>query len=149
MPGYNRVILVGNLTRDPELRYTPQGTAVADLSLAINTMRGRGSERKEDTVFVDVTVWDRQAETCNEYLSKGRPVLVEGRLRQDTWEDKETGQKRSKLRVTAQAVQFLGSTGRDSGGGHKGSSGDSSGSDKDGSGASLDEDFPEGGDVPF
>ncbi|MFH0910989.1 MAG: single-stranded DNA-binding protein [Planctomycetota bacterium] len=106
--GFNRVILMGNLVRDPELRYTPSGTAVADLRLAVTSMRGRGNDRKEETVFVDVTVWDRMAETCNEYLSKGRPVLVEGRLRQDEWEDRETGKKRSKISVTANNIQFLG-----------------------------------------
>ncbi|MHC4870563.1 MAG: single-stranded DNA-binding protein [Planctomycetota bacterium] len=108
MAGFNKVILMGNLTRNPELRYTPSGTAVTDLSVAVNTPRGRGADRKDDTVFVDVTVWDRQAETCTEYLAKGRPVLVEGRLRMDQWEDKETGKKRSKLAVVAQSVTFLG-----------------------------------------
>jgi single-strand DNA-binding protein len=108
--GFNRVILIGNLTRDPELRYTPQGTAVADLRLAVTTVRGRsGSERKEETLFIDCTVWDRQAETCSEYLSKGRPVLVEGRLIEDQWQDKETGERRSRIKVYVQNVQFLGS----------------------------------------
>jgi len=112
--GFNRVILIGNLTRDPELRYTPQGTAVADLRLAVTTVRGRsGSERKEETLFIDCTVWDRQAETCSEYLAKGRPVLVEGRLIEDQWQDKETGERRSRIKVYVQNVQFLG--GRDGG----------------------------------
>lgn len=115
MAGFNRVILIGNLTRDPELRYTPQGTAVADLRLAVTTVRGRsGSERKEETLFIDCTVWDRQAETCSEYLSKGRPVLVEGRLIEDQWQDKETGERRSRIKVYVQNVQFLG--GRDGSG---------------------------------
>lgn len=114
MAGFNRVILMGNLTRDPELRYTPQGTAVSDLRLAVTTSRGRGAERRDDTVFIDVTVWERQAETCSEYLSKGRAVLVEGRLKLDEWDDRETGQKRSKLSVVASSVTFVG--GRDSGG---------------------------------
>ncbi|MCL2001190.1 MAG: single-stranded DNA-binding protein, partial [Planctomycetes bacterium] len=110
MAGFNKVILIGNLTRDPELRYTPQGTAVADLRLAITTVRGRsGSERKEETLYIDCTVWDRQAETCSEYLSKGRPVLVEGRLIEDQWQDKETGERRSRVKVYVQNVQFLGS----------------------------------------
>ena len=110
MAGYNRVILVGNLTRDPELRYTPQGTAVADLRLAVTESRGgKGSEKKEETLFIDVTVWERQAETCSEYLSKGRSVLVEGRLVLDEWQDKETSEKRSKIRVVANTVRFLGS----------------------------------------
>jgi single-strand DNA-binding protein len=109
MAGFNRVILIGNLTRDPELRYTPQGTAVADLRLAVTTVRGRsGSERKEETLFIDCTVWDRQAETCSEYLAKGRPVLVDGRLIEDQWQDKETGERRSRIKVYVQNVQFLG-----------------------------------------
>ena len=93
MASFNKVILVGNLTRDPELRYTSQGTAVSDLRLAVTTVRGgRGQqERREETLFIDVTVWDRQAENCCKYLSKGRSVLVEGRLQLDTWDDKETG----------------------------------------------------------
>jgi len=117
MSGFNRVILMGNLTHDPELRYTPQGTAVVDLRMAVTTVRsgGRGGEKKEDTLFIDVTVWDRMAENCSEYLAKGRPVLVEGRLSSDSWDDKETGQKRYKTRVIANTVQFLGG-GRDGGG---------------------------------
>ncbi len=119
MAGFNRVILIGNLTRDPELRYTPQGTAVADLRLAVTTVRGRsGSERKEETLFIACTVWDRQAETCSEYLTKGRPVLVEGRLIEDQWQDKETGERRSRIKVYVQNVQFLG--GRDGGTGASG-----------------------------
>ena len=119
MAGFNRVILIGNLTRDPELRYTPQGTAVADLRLAVTTVRGRsGSERKEETLFIDCTVWDRQAETCSEYLAKGRPVLVEGRLIEDQWQDKETGERRSRIKVYVQNVQFLG--GRDGASGASG-----------------------------
>ena len=107
-PRLNKVLLIGNLTRDPELRYTPSGTAVADLRLAIDDdyVKADGS-RIERTCFVDVTVWARTAETSCEYLSKGRPVLIEGRLRLDTWETNE-GQKRSKLCVTADRVQFLG-----------------------------------------
>ena len=109
MAGYNRVILIGNLTNDPELRYTPQGTAVADLRLAVSEIRGsRGGDRKEETLFIDVTVWERQAETCSEYLAKGRTVLVEGRLALDEWQDKESGEKRRKIRVIANLVRFLG-----------------------------------------
>ncbi len=115
--GFNKVILMGNLTRDPELRYTPQGTAVADLRLAVTTSRGgRNQERKEETLFIDVTVWDRQAENCSEYLAKGRSVLVEGRLILDEWEDRESGAKRSKLRVVANTVQFIGGRGEGGGG---------------------------------
>lgn len=109
MASYNKVLLLGNLTRDPEVRYTPKGTAVATLGLAVNeTYTTAGGEQKEETVFVDIDVWGRQAETAGQYLSKGRPVFVEGRLRLDSWEDKESGQKRSKLKVVALRIQFLG-----------------------------------------
>lgn len=108
MANFNKVILVGNLTKDPEVRYTPSGTAVGDLSMAINRrFRGSDGEDREETCFVDVTVWGRQAETSGEYLRKGRPVLVEGRLKLDRWE--KDGQKHSRLGVVAERVQFLGS----------------------------------------
>ena len=107
MNGYNRVIITGNLVRDPELRYTPQGTAICDMSIAINS----GKKDKDETVFVDVAVWEKQAEACNQYLVKGRPVLIEGRLRQEKWTDKESGQKRSRLSIVADRVQFLGGNG--------------------------------------
>ncbi len=108
MASMNKVFLMGNLTRDPELRYTPNGTAVADLGLAVNRRwRTPSGEDKEDTCFVDIVVWDRQAQTCCEYLSKGSPLLVEGRLQMDQWE--KDGQKFSKLRVRAERTQFLGS----------------------------------------
>jgi single-strand DNA-binding protein len=119
MSGFNRIILMGNLTRDPELRSTPQGTSVSDLRLAVTTVRGgRGPERKEETIFIDCTVWDKLAETCSEYLKKGRPVLVEGRLVEDSWQDKETGEKRSRFKVMVQTLQFIGNReggGRESG----------------------------------
>ncbi|MDR1533827.1 MAG: single-stranded DNA-binding protein [Planctomycetota bacterium] len=119
MAGFNKVILIGNLTRDPELRYTPQGTAVADLRIAVTTVRGKsGTERKEETLFIDCTVWERQAETCREFLTKGRQVLVEGRLIEDQWQDKETGERRSRIKVYVQSVQFLGN--RDGGPGSSG-----------------------------
>jgi single-strand DNA-binding protein len=108
MANLNKVFLVGNLTRDPEVKYLPSGTAVADLGLAVNeTYKNRDGETKESTVFVDVAVWARQAETCGEYLTKGSPVLIEGRLQLDQWETQQ-GEKRSKLRVRADRVQFLG-----------------------------------------
>jgi len=120
----NKVFLMGNLTRDPELRYTPSGTAVTDLRLAINDdYTTSDGTRHERTVFLDVTVWARQAENCSEYLSKGRPVLVEGRLQMDNWETNE-GEKRSRLKVTAENVQFLGGRGDGSnGGGQRGGGG--------------------------
>lgn len=108
MASLNKVFLMGNLTRDPDVRYTPKGTAVADLSMAINMVyRTQDGSDREEVVYVDVVTWGRQAETCGQYLSKGSPVFVEGRLQLDQWEDKD-GQKRSRLRVRAERVQFLG-----------------------------------------
>jgi len=110
MANLNRVLLIGNLTRDPDLRYTPKGTAVTEIGLAVNRVyTGEDGERKEETTFVDVTLWARLAEIAGQYLKKGRPVFVEGRLQLDTWDDKQTGQKRSKLRVVAENIQLLGS----------------------------------------
>jgi single-strand DNA-binding protein len=108
MASLNKVLLIGNLTRDPELRYTPNGVAVVNLRLAVNRrFRDRMGETKEDTCFVTVTVWDKQAEVCNQYLSKGRPLFVEGRLQTRSWETND-GQKRSTIEVRAERVQFLG-----------------------------------------
>ena len=114
MASYNRVMLMGNLTRNPEMKYTPSGSAVADLGLAVNeSFKNKAGETIEQTCFVDVVVWGRQAETAAEYLKKGSPVFVEGRLQFDQWESQQ-GEKRSKLRVRAERVQFL-STGGGSG----------------------------------
>ncbi len=108
MAQLNKVFLMGNLTRDPELRYTPSGSAVTDLGLAVNrSWTGKDGERKEETLFIDVVVWDRQAETCCQYLKKGRPIHVEGSLKMESWDDKTTGEKRSKIKVLADRVQFL------------------------------------------
>lgn len=108
MANFNRVFLMGNLTKDPELRYTPQGTAVVNLRLAVNRKyKDRNQELKEDTCFVTAVVWDKQAETCNQYLHKGSPIFVEGRLQSRSWED-NAGQKRSVIEVRAERVQFLG-----------------------------------------
>jgi len=110
MANLNRVLLIGNLTRDPELRYTPKGTPVTEIGLAVNRIfSGEDGEKKEETTFVDVTLWARQAEIAGQYLKKGRPVFIEGRLQLDTWDDKQTGQKRSRLRVVAENLQLLGS----------------------------------------
>jgi single-strand DNA-binding protein len=110
MANLNRVLLIGNLTRDPEVRYTPKGTAVADIGLAVNRIySAEDGEKKEETTFVDVTLWARQAEIAGQYLKKGRPVFIEGRLQLDTWDDKQTGQKRSRLRVVGENMQLLGS----------------------------------------
>ena len=107
MIGLNKVFLMGNLTRDPELRYTPSGTAVVGFGVAVNRRyTTKEGDRKEEADFFEVEVWDKQAENCNEYLSKGRGILVEGRLRQDRWED-ESGNRRSKLKIVASSVQFL------------------------------------------
>lgn len=113
MASYNKVILVGNLTRDPQVRYTSGGTAVADVGLAVNRtwFDKQSQQKREDVTFVDVTLWGRQAEVANEYLAKGRSVLIEGRLQLDQWEDKETGQKRSKLKVVGENMQMLGGRG--------------------------------------
>ena len=112
MPGFSQVTLLGHLTRDPELRYTPQGAAVCSLTVAVNhRFTRKDGEKAESVAFVDVTVWNRQAETSAEFLKKGRLVLVSGRLEQDRWEDPKSGQKRSKLQVVAASVQFLGASG--------------------------------------
>lgn len=113
MASYNRVILVGNLTRDPEIRYIPSGTAVSDVTVAVNERVKKNNEWVEETTFVDVTLWGRTAEIAGEYLSKGSPVLFEGRLRLDRWE--KDGQKFSKLKVVGDRMQMLGSKGGSSG----------------------------------
>lgn len=125
MASFNRVVLVGNITRDPELRYIPSGTAVSDITLAVNDRVKRNDQWVEETTFVDVTLWGRTAEVANEYLSKGSPVLIEGRLKLDRWE--KDGQKHSKLRVVGERMQMLGSRGGGGGGGGRAGSGDSSG----------------------
>ena len=117
MASFNKVILAGNLTRDPELRYTPKGTAVAKIGMAVNrTWKNESGETKEEVTFVDVEAWGRQAEVIGQYLKKGRPLLVEGRLKLDTWEDKNTHQKVSKLRVVLESFSFLDSGGSGGGG---------------------------------
>jgi len=111
MANFNRVFLMGNLTKDPELRYTPQGVAVANLRLAVNRkFRAKTGELKEEVCFITAVVWNKQAETCNQYLHKGSALFVEGRLQSRSWED-NTGQKRSVIEVRAERVQFLGAPG--------------------------------------
>ena len=109
MPNFNKVIIVGNATRDPEIRYTPRGTALVEMSLAVNdhytTAEG---EKRETTDFFEVTFWGKTAEIVNEYVKKGKPILVEGKLKQDTWEDKTTQKKRSKVTIVAESMQLLG-----------------------------------------
>lgn len=108
MANLNKVLLMGNLTRDPEIRYTPKGTAVGDLGLAVNRRVSDGNGNwSDEVIFVDVTVWGTNAENAQKFLKKGRGVFIEGRLQLDSWEDKESGQKRSKLKVVAEVLQFL------------------------------------------
>ena len=146
----NKVMLIGNLTRDPELRHTPRCTAVAELGLAINrTWMDDQKGKQEETTFVDVTLWGRQAETVQQYLTKGSPIYIEGRLNLDTWDDKTTGQKRSKLKVIGESFQFL--SGGNKGGG--GSSAPRSAPDRShsasGASAAPADDFQEEDDIPF
>jgi single-strand DNA-binding protein len=110
MANLNKVMLIGNLTRDPEIKYTPKGTAIAQLGLAVNrSWSNDAGEKQEETTFVDVELFGRVAEIAGEYLRKGRPVFIEGRLKLDTWDDKQSGQKRSKMRVVGEQLQLLGS----------------------------------------
>jgi single-strand DNA-binding protein len=129
MASFNRVILLGNLTRDPELRYVGNGTAVSDIGLAVNDRVKRNDQWVEEATFVDVTLWGRTAEVANEYLSKGSSVLIEGRLKLDTWE--KDGQKRSKLHVVGERMQMVGSKGGGSGGSRSSSSSSTSSSQSD------------------
>jgi len=123
MANFNKVILAGNLTRDPEVRYTPKGTAIAKLGMAINrTWKTETGETKEEVTFVDVDAFGRTAEVISQYLKKGRPILVEGRLKLDQWDDKQTGQKRSRLGVVLENFQFLDSGRSDGSGGGGGRS---------------------------
>ena len=109
MANLNKVMLIGNVTRDPEIKYTPKGSAVTDLGIAVNRVfTPDGGEKREETTFVDVTLWGRQAEIAGEYCKKGRSIYIEGRLQLDSWEDKASGQKRSKLRVVGENFQLLG-----------------------------------------
>src|SRR5215470_5314415 len=127
MASYNRVILVGNLTRDPELRYIPSGTAVTEIGLAVNDRRKNAAgEWVDETTFVDVTLWSRTAEIASEYLNKGSSVMIEGRLKLDTWE--KDGKKNSKLRVVGEKLVMLGGKGGGGGGGASGGGGQRGGS---------------------
>ena len=125
MANLNKVMLIGNLTRDPELKYTPKGMAIAQLGLAVNRVwSNEAGEKQEEVTFIDVEMFGRKAEVAAEYLKKGRPVFIEGRLKLDTWDDKASGQKRSKLKVVGESLEFLGSR---EGGGGGGGGGESSG----------------------
>lgn len=118
MASFNKVMLIGNLTRDPEVRYTPKGSAVCDMAIAVNRRYMTDSgERQEEVTYLDIVLWGKTAELAGQYLAKGRSVFIEGRLQMDTWEDKATGQKRSKIRVVAENMQFLGNQQGGGGGG--------------------------------
>ena len=148
MANLNKVMLIGNLTRDPELRHTPKGSAVTDLGLAVNRKIADGNGGwRDETTFVDVTVWGSSAENANKYLSKGRGGFIEGRLQMYVWDDKTTGQKRTKLKVVADNLQFL----PDGKGGAARQSNDdsSSGSDRQGGSAAPAGDYEEEDDIPF
>ena len=157
MANLNKVFLIGRLTRDPELRYTQSGTAVAEFGLAVNrNFTTSAGEKREETTFVDVIVWRRRAEVICEYLGKGSPIFIEGRLELDTWETQD-GQKRSKIRVVTDNFQFLGGPrSEDRGGGRreaprgprKGASGGASGGDSGGDSGGGNEGFPDD-DLPF
>jgi len=153
MPNYNKVILMGNLTRDPEVKYTSGGTAIAKLGMAINrTWTNKEGQKQEETTFVDVDAFGRQAEVIGQYLKKGRPVMIEGRLKLDQWDDKQTGQKRSKLGVTLEGFQFLDSRGEGGGGGGGGQGYQSDTPAAGASSASASApaaNIPEDDDVPF
>ena len=123
MPNLNKVMLMGNLTRDPEIKYTPKGTAIANFGLAVNrNYTTEGGEKREEVTFIDLEAFGRTAEVIGEYFKKGRPIFIEGRLKLDSWDDKQTGQKKSKLRVIVDSFEFLGS--REGGGGGGGEHGE-------------------------
>lgn len=118
MANFNKVYLIGNLTRDPELRVTPKGTAICQFGIAVNRQfKDESGAMRDDTTFVDIEAWGKQGETISKYCTKGRPLFIEGRLKLDQWEDKTSGQKRSKLKVVLEGFQFLGSGQREGGGG--------------------------------
>ena len=127
MPNLNKVMLMGNLTRDPEIKYTPKGTAIANFGIAINRVfTPEGGEKREEVTFIDLEAWGRTAEVIGEYFKKGKPIFIEGRLKLDSWDDKTTGKKMSKLRVVVESFEFLGS--REGGGSGGEGGGDSGGS---------------------
>ena len=123
MPALNKVLLMGNLTRDPELRVTPKGTPICQFSLAINrTFKMESGETREEVTYIDIEAWGKQGETIAKYVTKGRPLYVEGRLRLDQWEDKTSKEKRSRMKVVLENFQFLGDGRGGAGGGPTGSS---------------------------
>ena len=147
MPNYNKVILMGRLTRDPEVRYASNGNAIAKLSVAVNRVwRNKEGQQQEETTFVDVDAFGRQADTISQYLSKGRPIFLEGRLKLDQWDDKQTGQKRSRLGVVLDRFEFIDSRGESGGSGGGGGNFAQPDAPTDSGGGSPP---PEDDDVPF
>lgn len=134
MASLNKVMLIGNLTRDPEVRFTPKGSAVCDMAIAVNRryLNENTGERVEEVTYLDIVLWNKQAELAGQYLSKGRSVYIEGRLQMDTWEDKATGQKRSKIRIVCENMQFLSGPGGGGGPSGAGASGGYQGGDDEG-----------------
>src|SRR6188768_822193 len=123
MPNLNKVMLMGNLTRDPEIKYTPKGMAIAQFGIAVNRQwSNEAGEKQEEVTFIDVEMFGRKAEVVGEYFKKGKPIYVEGRLKLDSWDDKTSGQKKSKLKVVGETFEFLG--GREAGGGGGGGGGE-------------------------
>ena len=140
MPSLNKVLLMGNLTRDPELRVTPKGTSICQFSLAINRQfKMESGETREEVTYIDIEAWGKQGETIAKYVTKGRPLYVEGRLRLEQWEDKNTKEKRSRMKVVLEQFQFLGD-GR--GGGAGGGAGPASGGGEESSGGSPERHAP-------
>lgn len=129
MPSLNKVMLMGNITRDPELRYTPKGMAVTDIGLAVNRKYKVENEMREEVTFVDITFWGKQAEVICQWMKKGKPLYVEGRLQLDSWDDKQTGKKMSRIKVVGEDFQFIGGKDAGGGGGGGGGGGDDSGDD--------------------
>ena len=143
MANLNKVMLIGNLTRDPELRQTPKGTAVAQFGLAVNrTFKGEDGQGREETTFVDLEAWGKQAEVIAKYLSKGKPVFIEGRLKLDQWEDKNGGGKRSKMRVVVENFQFLGARAQGDGGEEREPAGPPRRAEQPAPDTGIDEDVP-------
>ena len=143
MPNYNKVLLMGRLTRDPEVRYSSSGTAIANLSIAVNrNWRNQDGQQQEEVTFVDVTAFGKRGETVGQYLKKGRPIFIEGHLRLDQWDDKQTGQKRSKLAVILDSFEFIDSLGEGSGSESSSPSGGSATPAQGGGGFAEDDDVP-------
>jgi single-strand DNA-binding protein len=149
MPNYNKVLLMGRLTRDPEVKYTSGGTAIAKLSMAVNrNWTNKEGQKQEDTTFVDVDAFGRQAEVIGQYFKKGNPIFIEGNLRLDQWDDKQTGEKRSKLKVVLDRFEFIDSKG-DGGGGGGGYQSQSNAPAASGASSAPASSLPEDDDVPF